>query len=1108
MLGSASLLPTWNRERLIVVAIAVAVALSMGLSALAPSAAHASGCTDSWTNTEGGSWFTPGNWSKGAPPTSEEEACITANGTYTVTMTQNSGTVSLGSLTVGGESGTQTLAVGSSCSVNAILATTTGITNGAHGAITLTNGDGCGDSVTLSGPISSAGTITSEPAHGGSRTIQGSLTNTGTLVINTSTAYSGSSTLLKNEGALDLAEEKQLTLSNKAAFENGAGGSISATGSASVLISGTAFTEGAGTTSGTKPVIVDDGALSYTGKGKSLIALQGTSTLSGNLGSEQSLSVQSTCSENVVATAGSSFKNAGTITLTNGDGCGDNATLAVSAGTLTSSGKIITEPAHGGTRNLQGNITNTGTLTTNVSTAYNGAGALLTNEGAIDLSEATQLTVSNTGAFTNGSGGKIVATGSADLLMDSGTSFTEGAGTTSGTKPVIVDDGTLTYTGAGASAIALHGSESLAGSISVGQSLSVESTCGENALATAAEGFTNAGTITLTNGDGCGNNATLVVSSGTLTNSGKITVEPAHGGARTLQGSITNTSTGTIAIKANTAYNGSKAVLINEGAVNISEGIQLTVSNGGAFTNGSGGVIAATGSADLLMDSGTSFTEGAGTTSGTKPVIVDDGTLTYTGAGASAIALHGSESLAGSISVGQSLSVESTCGENALATAAEGFTNAGTITLTNGDGCGNNATLAVSAGTLTNSGKIAVELDHGGSRTLQGNLTNTSTGTIAIKASTAYNVAGELLTNEGAINISEGTQLTVSGPSSVTNDAGGNIFGAGNGELVQTGGTFTEVAGRTSGTEPVILDDGTLDYTGTSAEHGAGRIALRGTSTLNGDVRAGEELAITSSCSEHAVVNAPGSFFSAGKIEMTNGDGCGNNATLNLKGGTLTNNGTLSIANPHGGLREIEANLINNKTVLVAAGETLHVSGTYTQSSAANFKVSIGEAGVGSISVAGAATIGGTLVVRQVSPFKASLGQKFAILSGASLTGTFAKETEDQINSTGLYYEPTYSTTGATLVAAQATLSLSASSGLPGSTVTVSGSGYLPGDTITPTFTDHKGVITTFPTVTTNGSGEFSTEITVPPSAVVGVGRIKVTSALTGVHISGSFTVT
>ncbi len=114
--------------------------------------------------------------------------------------------MSVKSLTIGGTSGTQTLAVGSSCSVNAVLTTTAGISNGAQGAITLTNGDGCGDSVTVIGPITNAGTITSEPAHGGARSLQGNLTNTGTLAINANTAFNGTSTLLTNEGAIDVAE--------------------------------------------------------------------------------------------------------------------------------------------------------------------------------------------------------------------------------------------------------------------------------------------------------------------------------------------------------------------------------------------------------------------------------------------------------------------------------------------------------------------------------------------------------------------------------------------------------------------------------------------------------------------------------------------------------------------------------------------------------------------------------------------------------------------------------------------------------------------------------------------------------------------------------------
>jgi hypothetical protein len=449
MLGSVSCSHAINR----VLAIALtAIAASVALVGLASPPAHAAGC-DTWTNAAGGSWFTNANWSNNAPPTSEEDACIAAEGTYTVTMTQTSGTVTVHSLTLGATSGTQTLAVGSSCSLNAIFTTTTGIVNGAHGAIVLTNGDACGNGVTLSGPISNAGTLTSEPAIGGTRQVQGSLTNTGTVAINTNTAFNGASAALTNQGAINLAEAKQLTVSNSGSVSNEAGGSITGTGSGNLFMgSGTSFTEGAGTTTGSKPVIVDDGTLKYAGSGASTVALRGSSSLSGTSAAGQSLSVESTCGEHAVATAASGFTNGGTMTLTNAETCGNNATVAISSGTLVNSGKIVTEISHGGARQIQGNLTNTGTLAINANTAYNGAAAVLTNEGPLNIAEGVQLTVSNTGSVANRSGGKISTTGSADLLMGSGTSFTQAAGTTTGTKPVIVDDGTLNYTAGGGKA--------------------------------------------------------------------------------------------------------------------------------------------------------------------------------------------------------------------------------------------------------------------------------------------------------------------------------------------------------------------------------------------------------------------------------------------------------------------------------------------------------------------------------------------------------------------------------------------------------------------------------------------------------------------------------
>ena len=413
----------------------------------------------------------------------------------------------------------------------------------------------------------------------------------------------------------------------------------------------------------------------------------------------------------------------------------------------------------------------------------------------------------------------------------------------------------------------------------------------------------------------------------------------------------------------------------------------------------------------------------------------------------------------------------------------------------------------ISSGTLTNSGKIITEAPVRRNRTLQGNITNT--GTLSIKTNTAYNGAGDTLTNEGALNIAEGVTFTATGAVTVTNGSGGSIFAPGSALFSQSGGTFNEGAGEMIGTEPVVLDDLALNYGGTSTEHGAGRIGLRGTSTLSGNVKAHEILALESTCSEHAVVTAMASFLNAGKIELTNGDSCTNNATLNMKGGTLTNTNTLVAAKPRGGARALEGNLVNSGTVVLAAGETLQVSGTFTQEPAGSLKTRISSASsFGSMSVAGTATVAGTLIVFQVSPFKASLGQTYNILTSSSLTGTFAATTGDQVNSTGLYYQPTYSATGVTLLVTQATLVLSNAEGAPGSTVTLSGSGYLPGDTITPTFTDHKGVSTVFPSVTTNGSGEFSTEITIPASAAPGKGTIKTTSTRTNVNVSDAFKVT
>ena len=60
--------------------------------------------TLTWINPAGGDWNSTNNWSPGQAPASGDNVVITQNGTYTVT---NTGSATLGSLTLGAASGIQ-----------------------------------------------------------------------------------------------------------------------------------------------------------------------------------------------------------------------------------------------------------------------------------------------------------------------------------------------------------------------------------------------------------------------------------------------------------------------------------------------------------------------------------------------------------------------------------------------------------------------------------------------------------------------------------------------------------------------------------------------------------------------------------------------------------------------------------------------------------------------------------------------------------------------------------------------------------------------------------------------------------------------------------------
>src|SRR5579871_3826517 len=145
-------------------------------------AADLRAATITWTNTSGGNWSSPVNWSSHVVPGATDTADITVAGTYTVTIDTG---VTIYALTLGGASGQQTLTnsgqtvaitnalveangilgLGGSGTINGGLMTNQGTFNWGGGtlALPMTNAASgilnISGSVTLFGAVTNSGTI-------------------------------------------------------------------------------------------------------------------------------------------------------------------------------------------------------------------------------------------------------------------------------------------------------------------------------------------------------------------------------------------------------------------------------------------------------------------------------------------------------------------------------------------------------------------------------------------------------------------------------------------------------------------------------------------------------------------------------------------------------------------------------------------------------------------------------------------------------------------------------------------------------------------------------------------------------------------------------------
>lgn len=476
----------------------------------------------------------------------------------------------------------------------------------------------------------------------------------------------------------------------------------------------------------------------------------------------------------------------------------------------------------------------------------------------------------------------------------------------------------------------------------------------------------------------------------------------------------------------------------------------------------------------------------AGVPSGNNGCITLSGTYTVHAQGsppAAALTIGGTSGT-------QTVSVESTCAANAVLTDDFTIGSHGAVILTDADSCAGSATLGGFGG--YNAGTITSAVGSGGERVIEGSISSRASmgGTIVVHQTLSCPRSNCLLDNRGTVKIDNGMSLNVGGEF----DNEGSIVASGTGNVfVSQEGLFDEAGGTATGTKPVIVDDAHLEYIG----NGKSLIAVRGTSSLDfGGPFSGQTLQIESTCAENAVLSSGQgrAFTNSGTITLTNGDACGNNVTLTVGSGTLTNRGTLDVVAAHGGSRVLTGALVQ-------------------KSGGAKYQASVNPTGV--LNVSGAVTLTGTLVTKP-HPNTGTVGQAFQVLEAPSITGTFASESGGNINSTGLHYRPTYASSpncagfGACVgvVTEQATLSVSPTRIAPGATLSATGTNWPANDTLTITFTDAGKVKTTYPAVAGDGSGNFSDPLVIPSTAAPGNGHVTVTSKLTGAVFTKTVTVT
>jgi Bacterial Ig-like domain (group 3)/Divergent InlB B-repeat domain len=564
----------------------------VALAAFAFTGTAAPTCTDSWNNASGGSWSTASNWSTGVVPGGSDVACITLAGNYTVTL--QGGQPEVSSLILGSSSGstTQVLAVQGVTGVNSSLSFATDSTIAQTGQLVLDSQTG-----SSSGSASVVGASTATLTNDGSIVTQVESTNNhdyleanltnaagATVEVKSGELRQDHATTTTNDGTwtVDAAASPGYTLTtSSASFVNAAGtvvndGSITTSGGAS-------WTQSGGSESG-NPVKLTAGSLSDTGTGSGgSFEIENTVSLSGTIAANETVSVIGTTGINGIANAGSGLVNNGTLVLDSQTGASSGYAL-LEGGPVTNNGTIDSQVESSNNIDyLEANLTNSSTGMVEVKSGElrQDHATTTTNDGTwmTDVGASPGYTLTTSSALFVNAAGTVINDGA--ITTSGGASWSQSGGAESG-NPVKLTGGSLSDNGKGTGgSFEIQNTVAVSGTIAAAETVTLAAATGLNAVADAASGLVNNGTIVLDSQAGSSSGYANLEGT-TVTNNGTIDSQvESTNNLDYLEANLTNSSTGTVEIKS--------GVLRQDHATTTTNGGDVIVDVPGAFdlTNGS-----------------------------------------------------------------------------------------------------------------------------------------------------------------------------------------------------------------------------------------------------------------------------------------------------------------------------------------------------------------------------------------------------------------------------------------------------------------------------------------------------------------------------------------